>query len=66
VSEYADIKPARDVAKVTFVADDGRMVRAALRNRTNVDIAFNNEATSLRVGDVIFVEQEENLCGFSR
>jgi transitional endoplasmic reticulum ATPase len=60
VSEYADIEPARDVAKVTFVADDGRMVRAVMRNRTNVDITFNNEATSLQVGDVIFVEQEGN------
>jgi transitional endoplasmic reticulum ATPase len=61
VSDYVDIEAARDVAKVRFVADDRRMVRAELRsNRASVDITFNNEPTSLEVGDVIFVEQEEN------
>jgi transitional endoplasmic reticulum ATPase len=60
VSESVDIEAARDVAKVRFVSDDRRMVRADLRsNRASVDITFNDEPTSLQVGDVIFVEQEE-------
>jgi transitional endoplasmic reticulum ATPase len=61
VSESVDIEAARDVAKVRFVADDRCMVRAELRsNRTSVDITFNSEPTSLEIGDLIFVEQEEN------
>jgi transitional endoplasmic reticulum ATPase len=61
VSESAHINEAREVAKVIFVADDGRMVRAAMRNRASVDITFNNEPTSLSVGDVIFFDQGANM-----
>lgn len=61
MSESVDIEAARDVAKVRFVSDDRRMVRAELRsNRTSVDITFNDEPASLQVGDVIFIEQEES------
>lgn len=61
VSDNVDIQAARNIAKVRFVADDRRMVRAELRsNRASVDITFNNEPTSLEVGDVIFVDHEEN------
>jgi transitional endoplasmic reticulum ATPase len=61
VSDNVDIETARDVAKVRFVADDRRMVRAELRsNRTSVDITFNDDPTSLAVGDLIFIEQEAN------
>lgn len=60
MSEQVSIEPAREVAKIMYVADDGHMVRAVMRNRSTFDITFNEEPTSLHVGDVIYVEPDEN------
>jgi transitional endoplasmic reticulum ATPase len=60
VSQDVLVKPARQVAKIVFVADDHRMVRAAMRNGDAFDVTFNDGPTSLQVGDVIYVEPEDN------